>query len=387
MNKKIGLVVTFKLSAGGGAPRLIVDLINTLNYLGHKVYLLNPFKLDYQKIKEIYEPIKIEKIYNLNKLKGFFCRERIFSRKLLKKQFQNMAEEVDMIIDIDGGILHNYLPKDFDKSKYIVWRFTAIGSQIEMQTKKSFKRIIKNNLKKILNLRQTATRYPISRKHKIYSADEWTRDRLIKNWGFDVKDVLYHPIHIKDFLYKGNKKKNQIVNLGRLAQNRMIETSIYIFAKGIKNFKDYELILIGGITSDSKIYIKYLKKFAKDLGVLNKVKFIINPSTNDIKEILSNSKVLLDTQLDISAKMPAIEAMASGCVVLTPDSCGTYKEVLRNGKFGYGYKSIEDGVEKFKLILNKLDKNEINLKEFIKRAKFYSLENFRNKLKEIIENE
>ena len=146
MGKKIGVVVMFKLDTGGGAPRLIVNLIKDLNLLGHKVFLLTPFELNYQKIEELYEPVKLEKIYNVGKLKRLLSQNSVLGRKLIKKEFLEMIKKVDKIIDIDGGILHSYLPKDFDKSKYIVWRFATIGSESirNFERKSGLKRKIKD---------------------------------------------------------------------------------------------------------------------------------------------------------------------------------------------------------------------------------------------------
>ena len=110
MNKKIGIVVMLSLSVGGGVARVCFDLIKELNSLGNKIYVLTPFKLDYNKIKELYGNIHIYRVYYPGWIKAKFCKDAILSRKLMKKQFIKMAKEVDMIIDIDGGVFQNYLP-------------------------------------------------------------------------------------------------------------------------------------------------------------------------------------------------------------------------------------------------------------------------------------
>ena len=61
-HKKIGLVVMGNISVGGGYPRVIYDLISVLNEMGKEVYLLTPFKLDFEKINQLYGPIKLKKI-------------------------------------------------------------------------------------------------------------------------------------------------------------------------------------------------------------------------------------------------------------------------------------------------------------------------------------
>ena len=386
MGKKIGVVVMFKLDTGGGAPRLIVNLIKDLNLLGHKVFLLTPFELNYQKIEELYEPVKLEKIYNVGKLKRLLSQNSVLGRKLIKKEFLEMIKKVDKIIDIDGGILHSYLPKDFDKSKYIVWRFATIGSESirNFERKSGLKRKIKDFIKKILLLEHNKN--PLSKDYKIYPIDEWTKKRLINKWGLSPERTLLHTIHTEEYKYNKEKKKNQIVVLARLAQNKMIDDSIRVFSFGTKTkYQNYKLLILGGITSDSKFYLKYLDNLIKDLGIQNRVEIIKNPSTELCKQFLKESKVLIDGQRDISLTMAPVEAMAAGCVIIVHKNTGTYQETLLNGKFGFGFDNIKEGGEKLEMILEGLEKGTINNKESIKRSDFISEKNFIKRLKEVIE--
>lgn len=388
MDKKIGLVVMFRLDTGGGAPRLIIDLIKDLNMLGYKVFLLNPFKLDYEKMKEMYHnPIVLEKVYNVGKIKRFFCKNSLLGRKVIEKEFQSMAKEVDRIMDVDGGIIHKFLPKDFDKSKYFVWRFAAIESKSSknLMDKRGLKRKLKDLIKKILRLEQTKTINALSKDYKIYPIDEWTKRRLIEKWGLSPEETLIHTIHTEEYLYKGQKKKNQIAVLVRLAPNKMIEDSIRVFALGTqKKHKDYKMVIFGGVTSDSEYYLKYLNELIKELGVQDRVEIIKNPSSNLCKELLIESKVLIDSQRDISLTMGPVEAMAAGCIILAHKTGGTYDETLNRGEFGFGFDSIEDGGEKLEMILDKLKKGKISNKKSIKRSDFLSEKSFIKRLKEVL---
>lgn len=378
----------FRLDAGGGAPRLIVNLIEALNALGHKVFLLNPFKLNFQKIGEMYDPIKVEKVYNASILKRLLCQNSILARKLIKTEFLKMAKDVDLIIDIDGGIVHNYLPKDFDKSRYIVWRFATIESESikNFEKKRGIDRIIKDFIKKILGLEQNKMRHSLSKDYKIYAIDEWTRRRLIDKIGLSPEKTLPHPINTEEYKYNGEKKKNQIIVLARLAQNKMIDDSIRLFYLGTKDkYQDYKLVILGGTTNDSNFYLKYLNKLIIDLGIQNRVDIIENPSSKLCIQFLKESKVLLDSQKDISLTMGPVEAMAAGCIVLVYKNTGTYLETLMNGKYGFGFEDLENGGEKLKMILDGLEKGTIDNKSSIKRSSFLSRKNFIKRLKEVID--
>src|SRR3989338_4599554 len=108
---KVGVVAMPNISVGGGFARVARDLIFSLNSMGKKVYLLTPIKLD--------------GVYTLKGARSLFYRPDGLARRAIKSEFQKMANDVDLIIDIDGKVLHKYLPKSFDKSKYIIWRVSC----------------------------------------------------------------------------------------------------------------------------------------------------------------------------------------------------------------------------------------------------------------------
>jgi glycosyltransferase involved in cell wall biosynthesis len=387
---KIGIIVMHNISVGSGGARVVIDLINGLNSLGSEVSLLTPFKLDFNKIKEYYGEVEIKKIYNPGKLKSIFCKESILSRKILKKEFQEMAKNVEMMIDIDGGVLHNYLPNDFDKNRYVIWRITRVSqlqSEKDKWSKGNAKKTIKNLIRDILRIRQTKTQNSLSRDFKIYAVDNWTKEELIKYWELSPEKIcLYPEIKVNELLYdQRKKKKNQIIIFGRIAPNKRIGESIKIFYNGTKKYPDYNLVILGGATVDSEDYIKYLKELINKFGISERVKIIRNPGFDEIKEILLDSKILIESEMD-SLTMTAIEAMAAGCVILSNKASGTFQEVLDKGKFGYGFEEYEDGSRVLEKILEDLKKGKINNKKSIERTKFFSHENFIKRLKLIIKH-
>jgi len=381
--KKIGIVAMFNLSAGGGAPRVTIDLVNALNLMGKKVYLMNPFNINFEKIKELYGEIKVEKIYSIGKLKAFFCRGRVLPRKIMKKEFQEMVKEVDFIIDLDGGIVHKYLPKNFDNSKYVIWRIScAKPASKRPWIKMNFKRKIKEKILDILGEKRCIP----SKNYKIYAADKWTAKELKETWGIDSEEnYLYPEIKVDELiLKKGIKKEDQIVIFGRIAENKNIEDSMKIFAIGTKKSPEYNLVIIGGDTADSEGYIKKLEKLGGELNIFGRVKIIKNPSFEEIKKILQESKIIIDSQREISLTMTSIEAMAAGNVVIGYKNSGGYIDILENGKYGFGFLTIEEGGRELENVLKKLEGGKIDNKKMVKRAQDFSGERFKEALKEIL---
>lgn len=373
-----------RISVGGGFARVIRDLIAALNSMGKKVYLLTPFKVDMRKISELYGPIKIDKFYYPNKFKAFFCREETLGRKLIKREFKKMVKEVDMIIDMDGAVLHRYLPENFPSSRYIIWRVSCINPDTyKMQGVKDVKVLAKILIKRIIK-KFISNKNDLPYNVKIYPVDEWTKKEIIKFWKIKPKDMCLYP-EIKTNEFDASQKKEKlIVVLGRIAPNKSIDDSIKIFVEGTKNQQNYKLVIIGGTTPDSEKYINYLNSLIKELSIKDKVKIIKDPSFKTIKDILSKTKILIDSQKGVSLTMTSIEAMAAGCIVLAQKKGGTYKEVLGNGKFGYGFDSVMEGGKQLEKVLNLLENKNLNNMKAIKRAEFFSPKNFKLRLTKVL---
>lgn len=377
---KVGLVVMGNISEGGGYPRVIYDLINVLNYLEKEVYLLTPFKLDYDKINNLYGPIQIKKIYNPKKIKSIFMIEDTFRRRFMKKEFKEMANEVDFIIDVCGRVMDKYLPKNFDKNNYIVWAITSF-SKGEWGLVKNFKRNFKETIRRFLKWDGDLPAKDI----KIYAIDEWTKKDIIQKSKLNPeKECLYPAIQIEELLYKGDKKKDQIIINGRINPIKKIEESINIFYGGTKNYPHYKLLIMGGVSHESEEYIDYLKNLISDLKIKERVMITKNPSFETIKNELLNSKVLIDSQKGANLTMTTIEGMATGCIILAPKNGGTYTEVLENGKDGYGFEGINEGIKVLSNILGKISKGKLDNYKSIQRSRFFSRGMFVNRIKKIL---
>ena len=182
------------------------------------------------------------------------------------------------------------------------------------------------------------------------------------------------------------KKKNQIVILGRIVPNKSIDESIRIFAEGTKNNQSYNLVMLGGNTAETERYIHRLNKIIKNYKLEKRVKIIRDPSFKEIRNTLSESRLLIDSQRNVSLNMTSIEAMSSGCIILSQKNAGTYLEVLDQGRFGFGFSDIKQGSEKLKEILGDTNKASINKEKAIERAKFFSPKKFKERLNKILEN-
>ena len=377
MNEKIGLVVMFRIE-GGGAPNVLVNAIRSLNRMGKKVYLLTPFEVDFNSIEENFGKIEIEKIYYPENWKRSFCQGNFLPRRFMKKEFLEMIDEVDLIIDIDGGIMHEHLPESFDHSKYIVWRFSCVHVHLDQNW--GWDRKAKEYTKIALGSRRCIP----SKNHKIYASDKWTVNEL-KYWNLNAEDMcLYPKVQVEEFIDQGIKKKKQIAVFGRITPNKQVEDSIKIFAAGSKNHKDYNLVIFGASTGDTGDYILRLRKLVHELGVSDRVSIIPSPSFQQLKRLLLESKILIDSQGKVSNTLTSIEALAAGNIVIVNKDSGCYTEVLENGRLGFGFDNIAEGSVVLEDVLNRID--EIDVSRSIDRSKDFSGSNFDIRLRRVVDN-
>ena len=135
-----------------------------------------------------------------------------------------------------------------------------------------------------------------------------------------------------------HEKSRDLIRL--IASNKEINKSIEIFHKGSADFPHYKLIILGGKTADSDNYITELRTLIKKLNIANRVIIKTDPSFDEIKKTLAESKVIIDSQIGTSMNMPVIEAMASGCIALMRRYSGTFMEILKSFKSFKGQSSL-----------------------------------------------
>ena len=136
--------------------------------------------------------------------------------------------------------------------------------------------------------RSLLNKMKLFRVNEIICNSEFTKRIIDKEYGVSSK-VLYPPIDIK--LFKPRRKENQICYVGRfsnLVQNKGHENLIISFKKLVTNkkFKDWKLILAGGIEVGVGDYVTKLKKMSNKFNI----EIIESPDFDKIKEIYGKSK-------------------------------------------------------------------------------------------------
>ncbi|MFZ3302012.1 MAG: glycosyltransferase family 4 protein [Microgenomates group bacterium] len=227
---------------------------------------------------------------------------------------------------------------------------------------------------------------------KVICNSLFTKTVVDEEYGFESV-VLYPPIDVESF--KPRRKINQICYVARfsnLTQNKGHEILIDQFKKlvKLKKFKDWKLVLAGGVEVGADEYLKHLKKISRDINI----EFVESPSFEMIKNIFGQSKIFWSgSGFEVDEKnnpektehfgMTLVESMSAGCVPIAY-SAGGHKEIVENGVNGYLWLEKKDLIELTEKIINTPRLSASLSKKAIETSKRFGYEVFKKTVLQII---
>lgn len=131
---------------------------------------------------------------------------------------------------------------------------------------------------------------------------------------------------------------------------------------------DIKLVLVG----KEDYFYKRLKEKVKNMGLEKSVLFYGEAADEELLALYKNALALIIASLMEGFGLPALEAMANGCLVLASDT-PSLKEVCKDAAIYFDPYNVEDIAKKMKIIYS----NDINhysdiLEKGLKRAKMFS---------------
>ncbi len=222
----------------------------------------------------------------------------------------------------------------------------------------------------------------------VYNSN-FTKEVHEKNLPKNKSFVLYPPIDVNGI--KPGKKENIILSVGRFdspSHSKRQDALIDAFKIFSKKNKDYQLILAGGLAG-GEVVIKKLRSAAKGLNV----KFVTNPDFSELKKLYSKAKFYWHAAgFDVDEKknpekvehfgMTTVEAMASGAVPIVIGK-GGQREILTPETGVLCYTLDDMAKETLDLAADSAKVTQMS-KSAIERSKFFSVDNFYEKLKVLI---
>ena len=247
---------------------------------------------------------------------------------------------------------------------------------------------------KNVNGKSLLNKMKLFRVEKIICNSVFTKKVIDQEFGVDSV-VLYPPIDIDAF--KPKRKENIILYVGRfsnLLQSKGQDVLIEAYKKmHTSGFKDYKLVLAGGVEVGADEYVKKLEKMSKNLPI----EIVKSPKFSDLKDLFGKAKIfwsasgfgvneVKNPQAVEHFGMTLVEAMSAGCVPIVAN-VGGHKEIVENGISGFLWDNMNDLVKTTKRLTSERGLIYKISNESKSRSKVFSSKVFKEKIcKEIIKN-
>ena len=226
-----------------------------------------------------------------------------------------------------------------------------------------------------------------------------THSEFTKKWlkKFNIDSQVIMPYLDKYFIGQNidsSKKEKIILSVGRFfshlhnkKQDEIIKT-FNLLKLSNAEFKDYKLVLAGGLMKEDQKYFDNLKKLAKnDSSII----FKPNIDVHELHELYKLSKYfwhfagfgvdenIHPEQVEHFGITP-IEAMSSGCLTFCYNAGGP-KEIIIDGKNGFLFNNTDELIAKIASLENNPElKNKIRIKSILFTKEHFSYEIFKEKV-------
>lgn len=243
-----------------------------------------------------------------------------------------------------------------------------------------------------VNGRSLLNKMKLFRIEKNICNSNFTKKVIDQEYGINSV-VLYPPVATD--LYKPKKKVNQICYVSRfsnLTQNKGHDVLIKNFKKLSEDqkFKDWKLVLAGGVEVGADEYLRKLKKLAEGLNV----EFLESPNISSLQDVFGKSKIFWsaagygESELNNPEKVEhfgisLVEAMSAGCVPIVYEA-GGYREIIHNEVNGFLWNEDSDLISITKKVA-KDNKLRISIsKESINSSKRFDYPSFKESVFNIV---
>lgn len=194
--------------------------------------------------------------------------------------------------------------------------------------------------------------------------------KLFKKLGLNPSstEVLYPTFHTT---YKISQKNRGILSLQRINKEKKLEMILDVARHSNQHF-----IIAGAVNDGDQQYLKFLVRNKPD-----NVEIIPNPSEIEKENLFLNSKVYLHLNRKEHFGISLVESMSHGLVPVVPKTGGPWLDIVKEGKYGYGYSNLEEMQDSLSSAIASTD---VKRREIIESTKRFSYENFSERLRYLI---
>lgn len=239
----------------------------------------------------------------------------------------------------------------------------------------------------------------LKRVSRVFCNSEYTKKYIDKTLRVTCQ-VIYPPVELHP---KKIKKENVILHVGRFRvmdktvgagdykkQHVMISTFKKMVDQGLSKWK---MIMAVSVNENDSIAFEKLKESIKDYPI----EFHVNKSNKDLWDLYSRAKIYwhasgygedLEKNPELAEHfgISTVEAMGAGAVPVVINA-GGQKEIVTDGINGFFWNTIPELIEVTLILINSTDELSLQSEHAKKRAKFFSVDNFKKQVFEMIDSE
>jgi len=190
--------------------------------------------------------------------------------------------------------------------------------------------------------------------------------------------VLPSPVDTGKFF--PGEKQNLVTHVGIFNPRKKIESVIEAVARARTKPK---LSIIGNIVPGLEAYVNFLRSRVRQLNIEDRVSFHINASFDELREIVSRSKIFVSAGVEYFS-LAVIEQMSAGCIPIVSRRFVPWSEIVEQGKYGFGFDSIHEIADTIDEILTDSELADRMQKLAITRAKEFDVKIFCKRLVDIL---
>ena len=368
-------IIHNSLNSCGGGERVSLGFIKVLRKLGHEVVLATVEPTDWGKVKRLLGSVEMpdEEISLVSyKVRAF----GIYMRQLTSILAPKLLKKCDILINTHGDILP--VKAHITYMHFPTFLLTTMDPSLTLENRKYAESLFWRIYYEPYRAISKRLAEKNADKTLILTNSEYSRSVIEK--FLKVKPIIvYPPVPAGKFQAKKlDNREREVVSVGRFTPEKRYEFALSL-ADALRNTK---FTIIGASSGKiSKSYIKKLRRIIKKRNLTN-VTLIQNAPQRELIKTLQRASVYLHSMHGEHFGISIVEAMAAGLFPVVHASGGAWRDILNNGEYGYGYRSLPEAIIGIQRGIN-TDPEE--RKRIIDRAMQYDEKNFERKIRTIVE--
>ena len=308
----------------GGGLNVYVEAISKELAKDHTVHIITG-----EKAKNINK-----KNLKLTSFNLFSNQENIHEKKKYLDEFINQT--LQYVNEHNIHVIHAHywlsglVAKKIKETNKIPFVFTSHSLGIFLQ---------ENNLERIGYEKQI-----FNAADKVTASSKYEKENLLNRYSVNPLNIENVTPGINDKIfktYRGEKKKNRILSVGRIQEQKGQLQILDLFKNLQYRINDLELFFVGGPSGvDGEAYLIKIKNKIEDLQLEDDIQFLGSLSQKKLAKLMRNSKLLVHSAEHETFGLVAVEAHRSGLPVISINQ-GPFKEIITNHKDGLITQSFE----------------------------------------------